>query len=159
MEEWPASASEPIPSKTPKEKQPCYPPPGQTNPGLHLEFLLPFKIPSFMKHRQVQHNHPGIPKAEKQSKSLPSCLNLPAHNSICTGGIQLLSQSCPPPADLHLPLLCSYPSVGRSVTCSFTTTSGNFLLWPFPHSFLVILSDLSLSITCREYFSNKIRHY
>ena len=39
MEEWQASASEPVPSRTPREELTCHPLPGQPDPRLCPEFL------------------------------------------------------------------------------------------------------------------------
>ena len=120
MEEWPASASEPIPSKTPKEKQPCYPPPGQTNPRLHLEFLLPLKNAVLWEPQVAAvRSSRWILKEDKESESLPFlCLNLPAHNSVSSRvssfpANPILFQARL--AGLHLPLLNLCPGLGKSI--------------------------------------------
>ena len=79
-----------------------------------IQSSFPSKIPSVGKHRQLQHNHPDIPEEEVRAREpeIPSFIsNFLAHNSIHSGGIQLLSQS--------------HPSL-------FTIASGNLLLCPPP---------------------------
>ena len=95
LEEWQASASEIIPKKN--------------NPATfcwaslilgHAQNSFPIKIPAVGKCRQSQDDHPVILRKEKWEsepglQSASFTLKVFTHNSMHSGGIQLLSQSSP----------------------------------------------------------------
>ena len=91
------------------------PAPSEAVPRVPSPAPNPSKTPSLGKHRQLQHDHSGIFEVTSQRASLcpPCILNLLAHNSMCSTGVWLLSQSCPG---------------------TFTVASGNLLLQPLPAS-------------------------
>ena len=63
LEEWQVSASEAVPSRTPRENNPATL--FQDSPILGCaQSSFPYKIPSIGKCRPLQHNHPGILKEE-----------------------------------------------------------------------------------------------
>ena len=124
MEEWQVSASEVVPLEHPKDKPATL---CQASPILGCpQNSLPYKIPPIGKRRQLQYDllleeeNPGVSQREpvpfREPENAAFISNLLAHNSMRSGGIQLLGQSHPT----------------------------RFTVAP-PYSFLLIWSDLSVS--------------